>query len=39
MFAQGLKEFESPQVSGINWWANLDSNQGPQSYQDCALTG
>ena len=21
------------------WWANLDSNQGPQSYQDCALTG
>ena len=18
-------------------WANLDSNQGPQSYQDCAL--
>ena len=20
------------------WWANLDSNQGPQSYQDCALT-
>ena len=21
------------------WWASLDSNQGPQSYQDCALTG
>ena len=21
------------------WWAILDSNQGPQSYQDCALTG
>ena len=20
------------------WWASLDSNQGPQSYQDCALT-
>ncbi len=20
------------------WWAILDSNQGPQSYQDCALT-
>jgi hypothetical protein len=20
-------------------WAYLDSNQGPQSYQDCALTG
>ncbi len=20
------------------WWAALDSNQGPQSYQDCALT-
>ena len=20
------------------WWAFLDSNQGPQSYQDCALT-
>ena len=22
----------------VKWWANLDSNQGPQSYQDCALT-
>jgi hypothetical protein len=20
------------------WWGILDSNQGPQSYQDCALT-
>ena len=20
------------------WWATLESNQGPQSYQDCALT-
>ena len=20
------------------WWAILDSNQRPQSYQDCALT-
>ena len=24
---------------GTSWWASLDSNQGPQSYQDCALTG
>ena len=24
--------------SGGSWWAILDSNQGPQSYQDCALT-
>ena len=23
---------------GTSWWASLDSNQGPQSYQDCALT-
>ena len=23
---------------GWRWWAILDSNQGPQSYQDCALT-
>jgi hypothetical protein len=22
----------------VAWWAILDSNQGPQSYQDCALT-
>jgi transcriptional regulator with XRE-family HTH domain len=22
----------------IKWWAILDSNQRPQSYQDCALT-
>ena len=22
---------------GDHGWANLDSNQGPQSYQDCAL--
>ena len=21
-----------------SWWGILDSNQGPQSYQDCALT-
>jgi hypothetical protein len=20
------------------WWASLESNRGPQSYQDCALT-
>ena len=26
------------QVSYIPWWGILDSNQGPQSYQDCALT-
>ena len=24
--------------AGRRWWAILDSNQGPQSYQDCALT-
>ena len=24
--------------TGERWWAILDSNQGPQSYQDCALT-
>ena len=23
---------------GNEWWATLESNQGPQSYQDCALT-
>src|SRR5205823_14887030 len=23
--------------AGAAGWANLDSNQGPQSYQDCAL--
>ena len=22
----------------VRWWGILDSNQGPQSYQDCALT-
>ncbi len=22
----------------IAWWASLESNRGPQSYQDCALT-
>jgi hypothetical protein len=22
----------------VRWWATLDSNQRPQSYQDCALT-
>ena len=21
-----------------DWWAHLDSNQGPQPYQGCALT-
>ena len=26
-------------LMGRAWWAILDSNQGPQSYQDCALTG
>ena len=26
------------QMSYIPWWGILDSNQGPQSYQDCALT-
>ena len=26
------------QSSTFGWWAILDSNQGPQSYQDCALT-
>ena len=25
-------------MSMDRWWAILDSNQGPQSYQDCALT-
>ena len=25
-------------VCMTGWWAILDSNQGPQSYQDCALT-
>ena len=25
-------------LAGPRWWAILDSNQGPQSYQDCALT-
>jgi hypothetical protein len=25
-------------LSAKAWWAILDSNQGPQSYQDCALT-
>ena len=28
----------SRRESGWRWWAILDSNQGPQSYQDCALT-
>ena len=23
---------------GTSWWASVDSNHGPQSYQDCALT-
>ena len=27
-----------PNRSAKKWWACLDSNQGPQSYQDCALT-
>ena len=22
----------------LGWWAHLDSNQGPQPYQGCALT-
>jgi len=22
----------------VDWWGILDSNQGLQSYQDCALT-
>ena len=25
-------------VNPIMWWAIVDSNHGPQSYQDCALT-
>ena len=25
-------------VAKNGWWASLDSNQGPQSYQDCTLT-
>lgn len=28
-----------PPTRKCEWWAILDSNQGPQSYQDCALTG
>ena len=27
-----------PRGQSIQAWASLDSNQGPQSYQDCALT-
>ncbi len=30
---------EVPRKQSKGWWASLDSNQGPQSYQDCALTG
>ena len=25
-------------ISKNGWWASVDSNHGPQSYQDCALT-
>ena len=31
-------EFEDGSVYRIRWWASVDSNHGPQSYQDCALT-
>ncbi len=30
--------FQLSYVPLAGWWAFLDSNQGPQSYQDCALT-
>ena len=29
-------QFQAP--VGRGWWAIVDSNHGPQSYQDCALT-
>jgi transcriptional regulator with XRE-family HTH domain len=32
---QKLSELAS---DDLRWWATLDSNQRPQSYQDCALT-
>ena len=40
---QGAKKTPAAKVSGrltISglWWAWMDSNQRPQSYQDCALT-
>ena len=31
-------EEEAADGAQSDWWAILDSNQGPQSYQDCALT-
>ena len=30
--------FAGTTVGGEKWWAIVDSNHGPQSYQDCALT-
>ena len=29
---------EEKSISKNGWWASVDSNHGPQSYQDCALT-
>ena len=31
----GLGRMDTPPAE---WWAIVDSNHGPQSYQDCALT-
>jgi hypothetical protein len=31
-------ELHPPAEPGSAWWASVESNHGPQSYQDCALT-
>ena len=33
-----LPSTSSGRTRGRKWWAIVDSNHGPQSYQDCALT-
>ena len=33
-----LSQLSYGPLGGLGWWGILDSNQRPQSYQDCALT-